>query len=167
MFETDINVPPGEKHFVITRSFAAPRRLIYRCYTTAEHMAHFWGPRGSTLTVCDIDLRVGGVWRVRWAYADGRSWGYSSVYTAITPDAQLEYRDAPYDWAGGLDGLAEPEMVSTITLRDDGETTNVTVTVRWLSIEARDAAIKQGFANMVGIGHERLDDYLTTLQKEV
>lgn len=166
MFETEVSVPPGEKHFVITRTFAAPRQLIYRCYTTPEHMAHFWGPRDSTLTVCSIDLRVGGVWRVRWTYPDGRSWGYSSVYTAIVPDTRLDYRDAPYDWAGGFEGLALPEMLSSIALRGDGALTTVVVTVHWTSVEARDAAVRQGFANMVNIGHERLEHYLTTLPEE-
>ena len=166
MFETEVHAPPDQKHFVITRRFSAPRRLVYRCYTTPEHMAHFWGPRGSTLSVCDIDLRVGGVWRVRWTYPDGRSWGYSSIYTAILADTQLDYRDAPYDWAGGFDGLAEPEMLSTIALDGDEQTTIVTVTVRWQSVEARDKAIAQGFANMVSIGHERLEQYIHTLSKE-
>ena len=166
MFETEVSAPAGEKHFVITRRFAAPRRLIYRCYTTPEHMAHFWGPRGTTLTVCDIDLRVGGVWRLRWGSPDGRSWGYASVYTRISSDTQLDYRDAPYDWAGGLEGLAEPEMLSTIALSGDEQATTVTVTVHWRSVEARDMAIKQGFATMVGIGHDRLAEYLPTLDKE-
>jgi uncharacterized protein YndB with AHSA1/START domain len=166
MSTSQVHAPPGEKYFTITRSFAAPRRLIYRCYTTAEHMTHFWGPRDSTLAVCEIDLRVGGVWRVRWLYPDGKSWGYTSVYTAIVPDAQLDYRDAPYDWAGGLEGLAEPEMLSTIALSGDERTTTVTVTVRWVSVAARDDAISRGFAGMVDIGHQRLDDYLATLDQE-
>lgn len=165
MSETQVDVPPGAKHFTITRGFAAPRALVYRCYTTPEHMAHFWGPHGSTLTVCDIDLRVGGVWRVRWSLPDGRSWGYSSVYTAIVKDAQLDYRDAPYDWAGGFDGLPAPEIVSTIALTGDDRETTVTVTVHWASVEARDAAVKQGFTGMVGIGHDRLTDYLKTLSE--
>jgi uncharacterized protein YndB with AHSA1/START domain len=106
------------------------------------------------------------VWRVRWTYPDGKSWGYSSVYTAILPDARLDYRDAPYDWAGGLDGLNEPEMISTIALSGDEHATTVTVTVRWRSVEARDMAITQGFAGMVSVGHERLEEYLPTLTKE-
>lgn len=164
---TEVNAPPGATHFTITRAFDAPRRLVYRCYTTPEHMTHFWGPRGSTLSVCDIDLRVGGVWRVRWTFPDGRSWGYTSVYTDIIPDDRIDYRDAPYDWAGGFEGLADPEMVSTIALEGDDLRTVVTVTVRWVSVEARDAAVKQGFTNMVNIGHERLEDYLTTFSHEV
>jgi uncharacterized protein YndB with AHSA1/START domain len=166
MFESEVSAPAGAKHFVITRHFAAPRQLVYRCYTTPEHMVHFWGPRGSTLTVCDIDLRVGGVWRVRWTYPDGRSWGYSSVYTGIQPDTQLDYRDAPYDWAGGIDGLAEPEMLSTIALSGGDRATTVAVTVHWRTVEARDMAIKQGFAGMVNVGHERLEQYIDTLDKE-
>ena len=166
MFPTEIAAPPGEKSLTITRSFAAPRRLVYRCYTTPEHMAHFWGPRGSTLSVCDIDLRIGGVWRVRWTFPDGRSWGYSSVYIGIVPDARLDYRDAPYDWAGGFDGLPAATMDSTIALEGEDTRTTVTVSVRWTSVEARDDAVKQGFANMVGVGHERLEDYLATQAHE-
>jgi len=167
MFQTEVSAPPDATHFTITRQFAAPKRLVYRCYTAPEHMAHFWGPRGSRLSVCDIDLRVGGVWRVRWTFPDGRSWGYSSVYTSIVPDRQLDYRDAPYDWTGGLDGLPAPEMLSTIALAGDDKITTVTVTVRWNSVEARDTAVKQGFTNMVSVGHERLDDYVSTLPYEV
>lgn len=165
MSQTIVNAPEGERWFSIVRSFDAPRTLVYRCYTTPEHMAHFWGPRGSRLTVCDIDLKVGGVWRVRWEFPDGRSWGYSSVYTRIVPDEAVHYRDAPYDWAGGFDGLPPLELDSTIALTGDDRETIVTVTVHWMSVEARDTAVKQGFATMVDTGHQRLAEYLLTLSE--
>lgn len=101
MSENIVEAPPGEAYFTITRSFAAPRRLVYKCYTEPQHMAHFWGPRDTTLIECRIDLRVGGVWKVRWQYADGRGWGYASVYLDIVPDTMLHYRDAPDDWVFG------------------------------------------------------------------
>jgi uncharacterized protein YndB with AHSA1/START domain len=162
--ETQVSAPADAPYFVITREFEAPRALIYKCYTTPEHMVHFWGPRGSTLSVCDIDLKVGGVWRVRWTFPDGKSWGYSSVYTAILPNAQIDYRDAPYDWEGGFDGLAEPDLVSTIALSGDDRQTIVTVTVRCRSVDDRDENIRRGFAGMVDTGHDRLDEYLKTLE---
>jgi len=165
MSESIVTAPAGETWFNIVREFDAPRALIYRCYTTPEHMARFWGPHGSRLTVCDIDLKVGGVWRVRWEFPDGRSWGYSSVYTAIVPDETLDYRDAPYDWAGGFEGLPPTEIDSTIALAGDDRRTVVTVTVRWTSVAARDGAIQQGFTGMVDIGHQRLTEYLATLSE--
>lgn len=165
MAETVVSVPPNEKHFTITRTFEAPRVLVYKCYTEPQHMAHFWGPRGTKLVVCDIDLRVGGVWRVRWQHPDGQTWGYASVYTAIVPNEQLDYRDAPYDWAGGLEGLCAPELVSTIALSGGEQSTTVIVTVRCPSVEARDLTVQRGFAGMVDIGHQRLTEYLETLDQ--
>lgn len=163
--ESIVSSPPGQAWFSIVRSFDAPVALVYRCYTTPEHMAHFWGPRGSTLTVCDIDLKVGGVWRVRWEFPDGRAWGYSSVYTAIEPKTRLDYRDAPYDWPGGFDGLPPVDLNSTIALAGDDRRTTVTVTVRCVSEAARDEYVRRGFAGMVDVGHERLTEYLATISE--
>ncbi len=49
---------------LITRSFSgAARTLVWRCYTDPAHLVQFWGPKGATNPVCEIDLRVGGAWR--------------------------------------------------------------------------------------------------------
>ena len=120
MSENVVLAPAGENWFSISRSFDAPRRLIYKCYTEPQHMAHFWGPRGSTLTECKVDLQVGGVWLMGWTFPDGRGWRYASVYLGIVPDSELHYRDAPDDWAFGLDGLPPVELDSSIALADQG-----------------------------------------------
>lgn len=157
-----VSAPPGENWFSIERRFAAPRRLIYKCYTEPQHMARFWGPRGST-AICRIDLRVGGLWRVDWTFADGSGFGYSSVYLDIVPDERLYYRDAPADWIFGLDGLPPPELVSTIALAEADGGTTVTVKVVCTSAAARDETVKRGFTGMVSTGHDRLAEYLETL----
>lgn len=159
-----VSAPPGENWFTIVRSFEAPRRLVYKCYTEPQHMARFWGPRGSTAT-CHIDLRVGGVWRVDWQFADGSGFGYSSVYLDIVPDERLHYRDAPADWVFGLDNLPEAELVSTISLEGTARTTIVTVKVVCASVAARDENVKRGFTGMVSVGHDRLAEYLETLDQ--
>lgn len=166
MGQNVVAVPPGEKWFSIVRSFKAPRRLVYKCYTEPEHMVHFWGPRNSTLEVCSIDLRVGGVWRIKWRFANGDGWGYASVYLDIVPNERLHYRDAPNDWAGGLDSLPPVELLSTIALSDTDDGTQVSVRVECVSVAARDETVKRGFAGMVGVGHDRLDEYLETLDEE-
>ena len=163
MSQNIVSAPPNEAYFTITRSFEAPRALVYKCYTEPQHMVHFWGPRDTTLSECKIDLRVGGVWKVRWQYPDGRSWGYASVYLEIVPDGELHYRDAPNDWTFGLDGLPPLELDSTIALVDHGRGTTVIVTVRCVTVAARDETVRRGFAGMVGTGHDRLDDYLASI----
>ena len=163
MGENVVSAPPGENWFSIVRTFDAPRRLVYKCYTEPQHMAHFWGPRDTRLVECKIDLQVGGVWKVRWQYPDGKSWGYASVYLGIVPDAELHYRDAPNDWTFGRDGLPPVELDSIIALTDTGRGTTVTVTVRCVSVAARDETVRRGFAGMVGVGHDRLAEYLTII----
>jgi len=161
-----VTAPPGENWFSIVRTFAAPRRLIYKCYTEPQHMARFWGPRGSTAT-CRIDLRIGGVWRVDWQFADGSGFGYSSVYLEIVPDERLHYRDAPADWIFGLEGLPPVELLSTISLAGGAATTTVTVKVVCTSVAARDKNVQRGFTGMVSVGNDRLADYLETLDRSL
>lgn len=162
-----ITIPPGARHFEITRTFKAPRDLVFACYTQPEHMVHFWGPHGGTVPECRIDLRVGGVWRVVMRFANGSEYGYSSVYTKIDAPGHLAWRDAPNDWKGGLDGLPPAEIVSTMDLDDVGDgRTRMTLTVLFLSAEARDEAIRRGFTGMVTQGNERLEAYLATLEQE-
>lgn len=162
--EQRILVPENEAWFQIVRDFDAPRALVYACYTEPRHMVHFWGPHGGTVPVCELDLGVGGVWRVVMRFADGSEYGYASVYTEIVPPSLIAYRDAPNDWAGGLDGLPPPELVSAIELEDLGRRTRVTVTVRCPSVAARDETVRRGFTGMVTQGNERLAAYLTEIQ---
>ncbi|MGH8210907.1 MAG: SRPBCC domain-containing protein [Steroidobacteraceae bacterium] len=58
----------GDREVVITRSFNAPRELVWACHTRAE-LVRRWllGPPGWTMPTCDIDLRVGGHYRYVWS----------------------------------------------------------------------------------------------------
>ena len=70
MHQNIITVPPEADYFTIQRRFDAPRVLIWKCYTEPQHLARFWGPRDAK-TTSTVDLRVGGVWRIDWTYANG------------------------------------------------------------------------------------------------
>ncbi|MEO6394725.1 MAG: SRPBCC domain-containing protein [Devosia sp.] len=165
MSDNIVKALPGENWFSITRDFDAPRALIWRCYTEPQHLARFWGPRDAR-TVSIVDLRVGGVWRTRWIYANGGEYGYTSVYLDLAAPARIHYRDAPNDWAGGLEGLPPAELLSTISLTETNGRTNVLAHIECVSVAARDETVKRGFAGMVGTGHDRLAEYLETLSTE-
>lgn len=155
-------VPPGADYFTIDRSFVAPRVLIWKCYTQPQHLARFWGPRDAK-TAATVDLRVGGVWRTDWTYESGSTYGYSSVYLDLVEPERIRYRDCPKDWRGGLEGLPPAELTSTIALTEAGGRTSVHVHVRAASAALRDETVARGFAGMVGMGHDRLEEYLPTL----
>ncbi|GEM_PF-2649744 len=165
MSKNIVTVPPGESYFTISRSFDAPRALIYRCYTEPQHLVRFWGPRDAKATVT-VDLRVGGVWRTTWAYEAGGAYTYASVYLELEEPARLHYRDAPDDWTFGLDGLPPPQIVSTIALSEADGVTTVLATIVCTSVAARDETVARGFVGMVSLGNDRLAELLETLTKQ-
>jgi uncharacterized protein YndB with AHSA1/START domain len=128
-------------------------------------MVHFWGPRDAKTTTTISALAPGGVWVTRWTYERGGGWGYTSVYLELAEPERIVYRDAPDDWPGGLDGLPPMTIHSTIALAEDVGATKLTVIVRFNSIAERDENVRRGFAGMVGVGNDRLAEYLSTLKE--
>jgi uncharacterized protein YndB with AHSA1/START domain len=160
-----VSVPPGADYFTIDRVLDGPRALIWKCYTEPQHLARFWGPRDAT-TAATVDLRVGGVWRTTWTYASGGEYSYTSVYLELAEPERIHYRDAPSDWRCGLEGLPPAQLTSTIVLSEMGNGTKVHVHVRAASAALRDETVARGFAGMVSLGHDRLEEYLPTLLSE-
>lgn len=56
---------------VLTRTFDAPRELVFKAWTDAKQLAEWWGPKGFTNPVCDIDVRPGGAIRIDMTGPDG------------------------------------------------------------------------------------------------
>jgi uncharacterized protein YndB with AHSA1/START domain len=157
-----VETPAGEAVIVIRRSFAAPRALVWRCYTDPAHLVQFWGPKGVSNPVSDLDLRVGGHWRQVMRFASGNEYGYTSAYLEITPPERLVWRDAPDAYRFG-DELPPPNMVTEMTLGEVAGRTTLTVIVRFTSLVARDEAVSHGFATTVLQASDKLDVYLETL----
>lgn len=157
-----VTTPANDPVIVIARSFEAPRTLVWRCYTEPRHLVHFWGPKGATNPVSELDLRVGGAWRQVMRFASGREYGYTSAYLEISPVHRLVWRDAPDGYSFG-DALPPAAMVTEMTFTEQDGRTSVTATVRFTSLLARDEAITQGFATTVREGSDKLDLYLFTL----
>jgi uncharacterized protein YndB with AHSA1/START domain len=158
-----VTTPANEAVIIIARSFAAPRSLVWRCYTDPVHLVHFWGPKGANNPVSEVDLRVGGAWRQVMRFASGHEFGYTSAYLEITPTERLVWRDAPDGYVFG-DTLPPASMVTELTLAEKAGRTTITVTVRFTSILARDEAATQGFARTVLEGSDKLDIYIETLR---
>ena len=96
-----------------TRTYDAPRDLVFRCMTEPEHLAHFWGPVGVTTPVenITIDLRPGGAFETIMVNdADGEEYPMKAVYVEIAPPERLVFMEP--DVEGG--------MTTTITFSDVG-----------------------------------------------
>jgi uncharacterized protein YndB with AHSA1/START domain len=111
----------ADRAIMTTRSFDAPRELVYKAFTTPEHVAQWWGPNGFTNTIHTMDVRPGGVWTLTMHGPDGRDYPNEIRFVEVVPNELLRYDH-------GGDG--DPEMFHvTVTFRSFEDKT-------WLTMEA-------------------------------
>ena len=149
----------GDREIVMTRDFDAPRRLGFDAFTKPELVKQWLlGPPGWSMPICEIDLRVGGVYRYVWRRdSDGSEMGMGGVYREIVAPERLvttEKFDQP--WYPG-------EAVGTTVLVEQNGKTTITQTVLYQSREAREAVLKSGMEKGVAASYDRLAELLATL----
>ena len=83
-----------ERELVITRVFDAPRELVFKVWTDPKHLAQWWGPRCFTNPVCEVDLRVGGAWRIIMRAPDGAEYPGGGIYREIVRNEKLVFTNA-------------------------------------------------------------------------
>lgn len=81
----------SDREIVITRVFSAPRELVFAAWTDPQHLPHWWGPRGFTITSQSIDLRPGGSWRFIMHGPDGTDYENLIVYREIEKPAKIVF----------------------------------------------------------------------------
>lgn len=114
----------GEREILITRDFNAPAQVVFEAWTKPEHVRHWRGCFGSTMTACEIDLRPGGAWRHILRMPDGSEHPFRGVYREITPPQRLVYSEC-YD----MPGIGSPEWLTTVTFEERDCQTKLTMTL--------------------------------------
>jgi uncharacterized protein YndB with AHSA1/START domain len=90
------------QELVITRHLNAPRDLVWKAFTDADHLAAWWGPPGTTLRHSALDLRPGGRYHFRSEFPDGNAlWGLF-VFHEISPQDRIVYLHSFSDKDGGI-----------------------------------------------------------------
>jgi len=148
---------PTDCEVVITRAFDAPRHLVFDALTKPELLRRWYGPEGWTMTICEVDLRVGGKWRFVSQQPSGKVIGQCGVYQEIVPAERLVNTETWEDWDGG-------ETLVTTMLREDGGKTAYTSTILFPSREVRDVVVKNGLEHGAKQLYEKLERVLATLQ---
>src|SRR5437879_6720143 len=149
---------PGERELVMTRSFDAPRQLVFDAHTKPD-LVRRWllGPPGWSMPVCEIDLRVGGKYRYVWQNdRDGTKMGMGGVYREIkAPERIVSTEKFDEAWYPG-------EAVGTLVLVEQGGRTTLTNTMRYESRAARDAVLKSAMESGVKASYDRLAGLLAS-----
>ena len=147
----------GDREIVMTRDFHAPRRMVFDAYTKPELLQRWLGYRdGWTMPVCEVDLRVGGAYRFTWRNdAKGMEMTVRGVYREIAaPDRIVNTEKFDEPWYPG-------EAVITTELTEKNGTTTLTSTIRYETVEARDAVLKSPMAGGVAQSYDQLDELLS------
>src|SRR5213595_3555406 len=83
---------PTDRELVITRTFDAPRALVWAAFTDPKHIPNWHtGPEGFTMPVCEIDLRPGGSWRYVWRNPHGREFSAAGTYREVDPPKRFVF----------------------------------------------------------------------------
>ena len=101
----------------ISRVFDAPPSLVFRAWSSKDHLLRWWGPKDFTATSEKLDFREGGAYRHRIHGPDGKSYGMSGVYREIVEPEKIVFTFAWDD---------EPETLITVTIRPEGNGSKLT-----------------------------------------
>jgi len=88
------------QELVITRTFDAPRELVWQAWTEPDRLMRWWGPKGFTAPVCTVDLRVGGRYLSCMRSPEGQDYWSTGVYQELVAPARLVYTDSFADEQG-------------------------------------------------------------------
>jgi len=137
---------------VITRVFDAPRVLVFKAWSSPEHLSRWWGPHGFTVHLCEMDFRAGGGWHVRMKSPDGVEDRQRGVFHEIVEPERIVFTYAFED----LNGNRGHETIVTVSFADVAGKTKLTVHQQvFESVVVRDDHIR-GWGEAL----DRLTDYV-------
>jgi uncharacterized protein YndB with AHSA1/START domain len=146
---------PTDREIVMTRVFDAPRHLVWDAFTKPELLKRWFGPRGWSLSTCEVDARVGGSFRFILQGPDGQKMGMRGVYRELTPPGRSVHVESFDDYPG-------ESTVTAVFTEQNGKTT-LTATVEYPSREIRDIVIGTGMEHGAAESYDKLAELLPSL----
>ena len=157
--------------FVITRTFNAPRELVWQAWTDPARMAQWWGPRDFTNPVCELDVRPGGAYRIVMRAPDGAEYPLKGTFKEVSkPDRLVMVMDCSEhsaEWHDqvnpGRDKSKPPrlECLQMVTFETIDDKTRLTVRTRLESTAIRDGMVKTGMSEGWSMSLDRLESLLS------
>jgi len=145
----------SERELVVTRTFNCPARMVFDAWTRPELFTRWWVPKsfGLSLLSCDLDVRVGGKYRLVFRVGASDSMAFFGTYVEVVPHSRLA-------WTNEEGGEGGP--VTTVTFEERDGRTLVVMRDLHPSKEALDAAIASGSTGGLGETFDQLDELLVT-----
>lgn len=106
---------PGADEIAFERRIPGSARLFWRLWTEPDHVKRWWGPGDGKTTLCQIDLRIGGAWRIAFTSPSYGDKVLEGTYTALEEPHHLSYT-----WAWEEDGVSGHRSLVTVSFEDAG-----------------------------------------------
>lgn len=127
--------PTAQHEVVITRTFDAPRPLVFKAWSAAEHMVRWLGPKNFSAPHCTMDFRPGGAYRACICSPDGQEYWMRGIYREIVEPERIVFT---FSWEE--EGERGRENLVTVTFAEQGGKTRMTFRQAFFeSIEQRDS----------------------------
>lgn len=151
---------PADDQIKVVREFDAPAALVYRACTEPELVRKWWGARRGSMTVCEIDLRVGGAYRYVMDATNGPEVGFHGEFKEIVPNEKIVQTEA-------YEGIPNPDAsanVNTMTLTESDGRTTMEVLIQAVSKESRDMQIESGMEEGMQESYDDMEEVAKSLQ---
>ena len=145
--------PPAPPALVLTRTFAAPRDVVFQAWVDPAHLSQWWGPHGFTTSRCDVDPRPGGAIRMDMRGPDGTVHPMAGAYQEIVAPERLVFSSYPVDEQG------KPyfEAINTVRFVEHAGKTTVTLEVQIVRMTPEASRFLVGMAAGWSQSLDRLD----------
>jgi len=154
---------PSDLEIVTTRAFSAPVALVFEVLSKPEHLCQWWATGGDRMTICEVDLRVGGDFHNVFVTPDGAECSFRGTYLEIDPPTRLVntwlFEGWPDAWATETHVLSEVDGVTTLTLT----TAFRDIAGRTHMARAHEAAAQNEDDNGQDVSFDAMEDLLTSL----
>jgi uncharacterized protein YndB with AHSA1/START domain len=144
------------RELVVTRTINGPAHIVFEAWTEPELFKRWWVPKsmGMSLLTCEMDVRVGGQYRLVFGHNGSMAMEVFGKYLEVTPHSRLVWTNDEGDEGGA---------VTTLTLEEQGGQTLLVVHDLYPSKEALDGALSSGSADGLPEQLEQLDELIVTL----
>jgi uncharacterized protein YndB with AHSA1/START domain len=138
MSEVSKSGDTADREIVISRTFDAPRELVWNAWTDPKQVVNWWGPQGFTTTIHTMDLRPGGIWHLTMHGPDGTDYPNKSVFVEVVKPERIVYKHG-----GGKVGGPGANFEATWTFESQGDKTKLTGHMIFPTAEAHEAVVRE------------------------
>ncbi len=149
MSKTEFVAEPGQQAIVITRTFDAPRDLVFKASTDPDLISQWWGPETYTTRIDQMDVKPGGIWRFVQNDQDGNEFAFRGVYHEIAPAERVVQTFE-------FEGMPGHVSLETLQLEEVDGKTKMTSTAVYQSVEDRDWMFASGMQEGASESMDRL-----------